>query len=639
MSDDKYQQFFKSFKVALTNGSFYQAGHPKFLSAVKDLKEKLGVLVNKDEALSIRIRQDALIIDEKEFNDDAFCQDLAGSLHLKKIKTISLAKDVPVNELAVFLLKVAANREEVMAAGGMRKILEEAGVRKVSIELLDYSQLMKGAGEEVKNAWDYLWELDRAEAEPDGDALKRFSVKFKQAVDQFGVKELLGDPASSRQLLATLSLLKEKDQDLLVKALGDLGRGILQGTQLTFSGDREKIAELFRALPPEDIRDLLLEVFVSEQNAEPASFQLFSSLISSQARKESAALVGASGQDSKVSLNAGKVKDLLDSLKSDTVTADYLKDLMRHMPASRPTPEVFFDYDHLYDNYRLILLDLLARETKPQKLELILARIAAQLKEPSLKNLEYFLQFKTIYDERIQDNTLADVLTVKSHEIWAFAEKEHFHYKDASRFCFLTEVLNTSCLDEVYYLDKIFDEKQYNELSLRLFFQFFPNEILEFCARLDLKQNEEGFVDSLVDMLAGINDSLSLEVLTHIFQKASLVRKMALLDKLKSFSTFDREFLLRVIRTDNFALRRKAVAVAAEFPELRAEIARTLFSAHYYFSFSNRTLLDDLEILSEVYIPEVRPYLIKLSKDILFWNRKLKAKAKQILESYHDRTN
>ncbi len=632
---DKFQEFFKVFKMTLTNCSFYVQTHPKFIDSLKDFQVKLNSLMEGESSLTLKIKPDSLIVMDKVFIEDVFCKDLAEALHFKKIKSITFFKNLSIEDLSEFMLGVAANKDVILAKGGLSKILVSKGISSIQIETLDYSKLLDGAGEEIKDAWDYLLnpkEIEQKFTNPQG-----FSSELRKFFEIYGVKEILCEEIRTGQLLEILIKLKDKDEEAYKKALFCLSRNILKTKNITWRGDPLQIKNLLSDVTPQDINDVVLSLFSAGQNIEPASFELFSSYIEPDIHEESAKLLEIEVLKKQKNIDIEKIKDLFSSMQDNCNTAFY----RRKLAFSKVTEikEFFVDYDHLYENYRLILLEMFLQETHIKRINTILEKIAAQLQEPAFKNSDYFDAFKQIYDQKILDETLKDSLVLISQKIWAYAEKDHFNYEDAKHFNYLLESLDTSSLSEQYYIDRIFQDYKFNVLTLRLFFRFFPGLVFEFYLQLENKRKEEKFIRKLIDSLSEIDDISSLEVLKHFFANSSMIERIELLDVFKRFSIYDKEFLINLTKSDNFALRKKSVEVAAKYKMMNKEIVRSLFSSHYYFGFNNKLVFEDLDILEDIYIPEAIPYLVELTKDILFWNRPLREKAKSILEKYHDRTN
>lgn len=634
--NDQYHKFFKLLKVAFTNGTFYKENHPKFVSSVKELQRSIVQSVGDDPALVINIRPDALMIHQAVFDDDVFCQDLAGSLHLKKIKTVSIGKDVKMDELKGFIYCMITPREVIEQQGGMEKVLRNQQIEAIHVEPLDYSALVRGNRQEIRDAWEYLFQSHGDTGATGEQPPHAFESQLRETIEKWGVQEVMNDAVLSDKLASALSDLKDRDKKMFIKSVLSLSKKMLQADNVQWQGDKEQVKALFQSLSPDEIQQILMDLFHSEHKGNPAAFELFSSFIRPDVRAESAELLNQAINEEQATLDLQKIQQFFGAVRENTATTPYLHKLKVVRSSGVPQAKFVFDYDQLYENYRMILLDLFSIETKPQRVQVILDRISHLLDKPFLNNTEYFQEFKAIYDAKATDQDLAKVMADKSDELWAFAEKNHFQQEDTRNFEYLLDVMSTSSLDDSYYLDKIFQDNQYNTLTLRLFFLLFPTEIMDFYQHIDAKIKDEPFMNQLIDRLSQVEDALSLEVLKYIFSVSSFLRKIELLDVFKRFSIFDRDFLMELVNDDNFSMRKKAVEVAVTFRSLNKEIARTLFHKHYYWGLGRKNILEDLDILEDNYIPEAKPFLVHLSKDILFWNKPLKVKAKKILSRYQE---
>ncbi|MFO8053271.1 MAG: hypothetical protein R6U54_04890 [Candidatus Omnitrophota bacterium] len=629
MSSDIYQDFVKIFKVALTNCSVYFPQHPIFSQSVKHFEEKINLLMQDKAFLSIKVKLEALIIDERNLEEKNLYKDLANFFHRRKIKSIKIKKEITTQELSKFLVNVSSSEKNILSKGGIKKILKEEQVENVEIDELDYSQLIKGEGKEIKNIWSYL--LSSEDTQDSGKAVSNgFIDKFKETTEKYGVKDILKDKKLSKQLLDLLKKIENKDD--FKKAIESLVQSILADKGLDKITDKEQFKSLFSKLDPQDLANFLSKFLQSDKSFNPASFRLFSTLISADSHKATADKLSKQIQKDKTKFNMDKIKNLFGSFDDKSIAPIYQKKLSLTNFIAVGTKEFSFDYNHLHQNYRLILLDLFFYETNLSRLSLILEKILSEIEGDFFKNIEFINKFAKIYIKKptkVELKKLNDIIK----KIWSQAERNTFEIEDFRKLIFLTKVLDSTTLDASFYLEKI-EKRKFNPLVLRLFFKFFPQELDKLYTKIKNKRNDFDFLQNIIQDLKQSNHFLSLDIFKRLFDLAPFSVKIDILEIAKKYPQCDQNFILPLVSNQNFYLRKKSVEVATKFTQLHKQVAQRLLSISNYFGFNSKVILENLEIINQNYIPQAKPFLYKLTKMKFFWNRQIREKAKQVLENH-----
>jgi hypothetical protein len=562
MNNDIYQNFVKRFKVALTNCSVYFPQHPIFSQSVNDFKKDINLIAQDESFLLIKIKPKALIINGKNLEERSLYEDLATFFHRRKVKSIKIKKEITNKELSKFLVNVSSSENNILTRGGIKKILKEKQVKNIEIEELDYSQLIKGAGKEVKDIWAYL--------------------------------------------------LGSEDFDNVK--------------------NKEQFKSLSLNLKPQDLANLLSKLLQSYKEFNSASFKLFSALVSPDTHKAAADQLGKEVKKGKSKFNLDRINNLLASLDDQKIVPIYQKNLLLDNSIGTSKKKFSIDYDHLHQNYRLLLLDLFFYETNQSRLDLILKKILLEIEGNLSENIEFINQFAKIYIEKTTNAKSKEFInTVK--KVWSQAEKNIFKTDDFRNFIFLTKVLDTTTLDVYFYLDKI-EEKQFNPLVLRLFFKFFPKQINKLHEKIKDKRKDSNFMKKIITDLKLSNHFAALDLLKCLFNSVPISVKIEILDIVKNYSQCDQNFILPLVNSQSFHIRKKSVEIAIKFPQLHKQIAQKLFSLSNYFGFNSKIILENLEIINQNYISQARPFLDKLTRMNFFWNRQIRKKAKQVIKEH-----
>ncbi|MCF7877035.1 MAG: hypothetical protein K9M14_01735 [Candidatus Omnitrophica bacterium] len=636
MDDNLYQDFVKSFNVALTNCSVYFPTHPIFSQSISQFKEKIKSLDKEKSFLLIEVKPDSLIVNRKNLKDKAIYRNLAVSLHRKKIKRIKIKKEITFQDLSDFLTSVALSEKDILAKGGIKKILKNKGAKNIEIEELDYSQLIKGKGKEVKDVWGYLLNSKNIQG-GDQDSPDKFIDNFQETARKYGAKEVLEDDQLSQQLLELLSKLKIKDKEDFKKALKSLAQSILGDDGLDNLKNKESLKNLFSYLDSQDLANVLSKLLQSKQAIDPSSFKLFSALISPEIHKKAADRLGKEAEENREKFDMDKINNLFSIPDKEGIVPIYQKNLSVNIPAEIKEKNFSFDHKHLHQNYRLTLLDLFFYETNLRRLELILDKISAEIENNFSKNIEFLKKFAKIYKNKPAGIRSKD-FNNKIRKIWAKAESNVFNIDFCDDLAFLADLLGSSTLGASFYLDKI-KLKEFNPLVLKLFFKFFPKQINQLSEIIKDNRKDLNFFKKIIDSLETVDHPAALGIFKNLYNLAPFSAKIKILGILKNYSEYDEDFILSLAKSENFYLRKKVAEIAVNFPDLYRKIARIFLTRTNYFGINSETILENLNIIEESYRRQAKPFLIKLTKRKFFWNRRIRKKAREILESYYETKN
>ncbi len=629
-SPQKYQDFAKSFKAALTNSSIYFSNHPVFSHSVENLKAKILEIIGQKTSLTIEVKPESLIVDEQVLEGKGD-QELANFLHLRRIKRLTIKSEATEKDLSEFLLLLSSNPKEILTQGGIKKLLQTKKIENVALDELDYSSLLRGDGTRIKDVWSYL-----LSSQPSQDRSSKddgFSSSFQETVDKFGIKEVLEDDNLLRNLI---SIIQTKNKEKAKEILKKMGTAILKTGKIGRVESREKLKKLFSFLSSEELADLILDSFNSKATIDQSSFDLFSFLIPSEVHEKAAMALSEKVKNNNSKINAEKIKNILSSLKKEGIVSTYCKHLLSDSSSAGPPKANFvFDRKHLTDNYRLTLLDLFFYEKKPLRLELVLEKITDELKIDFPKKSEYIEKIAKIYKLK-QNKEKIEISLNSAKKIWGETEKNIFSLQNPNQFSFLTDFLEKSQLEVGYYLSKI-ERGQFNELVFKLFFRFFPDQLGRLMEVAAAKKDNSGYLKKFLVDLAKAGHPLVLEIFKNLYSLGSFQVKVMVLEQLKDCAECSQDFLAVPLRSRNFILRKKAAALAAKFPGSREKAAKMFFDLPNILGFKSNLILENIEIAAEIYNPAVEPFLEKISKYKFFWNRKVRKKAAFVLRKYYEK--
>lgn len=630
ISESSYQDFIKSFKIALTNCSVYFSKHPIFSQSVEGFRKNIKLVAAGKEYVRLGVKPKSVVIDGQVLEDKIIYKELAQALHRRKIKGLSIKSNVEIRELSEFLTYISSPAKDILSKGGIKKILEENKIGNIAIEELDYSYFLKeGEGVEVKDIWNYLFGAGSVKDKT--GQYSDFLDNFNETIDGFGTKVLLEDKQLLERLLNICAKLQVEDQKSFNQILKKLISSILKSKGQSLMKGEVKLKSLFLHLRPEDLADVLSGLFQSEASFDQKSFDLISFLIPPKTHQRAAEILGAEYKNTSKRLGLERVRSIFAMLDEKGAVPIYRRYLMPDSEAQVIQGRFHFDQEHLKQNYRMLLLDLFFYQSESKRLGLILKELAAQLEGDFFANLDYLSKIGELYCQKYKDRP--DLASLSFQGIWAQAEENIFILTDPNKLDFLLDVLDESVLGEEYYLTKI-QAGDFNALVFKLFFKFFPKQAIEVEKILLERRGDLHFLKKALAELEKVNYPVAFDIFKKVYAASSLYVKAQMLNFFKKPVTGDYDFWIKIIKNSNFQLRRKGVELAAGSPPLSKKAAESLLYRPIFFGFNSKIILENLNILSEVYNLEALPFIERLSSLKFFWNRKVREKAKSVLEVY-----
>jgi len=157
------KDFLRALKVSFKNASIYNLEHPAFISSVENLKKLIESIFEFRSPLAISFTPKSLFLDDRFWESEKIYQELGRLFHFRKIKTMEVRPGVTYDELIKFSSKITLPLKEFFREGGASEVIKHEDIHHITVEELDYHQLLKGEGEEIADVWSYLMEEGLAE--------------------------------------------------------------------------------------------------------------------------------------------------------------------------------------------------------------------------------------------------------------------------------------------------------------------------------------------------------------------------------------------------------------------------------------------------------------------------------------------
>jgi len=641
--EEALNDFLKGLRIVLNNASAYSKEHPYFIESVNNFKNKIETLFGFLSPIKINIAASSLFMDGKYLEKAMLYVDLATMFHLRKIKGVEFRQGLTTEELLDFLSSISLPVKEILRHGGIQNILNKASNTHLSIEILDYSELLQDGGEETKDIWVYLFRA--AVQNEDIVKIQAFADNFESIIGKFKAKDLYEDEELRQNISNFLAYLKETQKDKLNNCTKALLRLFLRDKNIPQAEKIEKIKGFFKDLDNEDLTDALIDAISKDDDFNNLSFVVLSHIFDEDRHKQVACVLENKIKNTALLKNSHKIrkkiKDLFSVSESTYILPLYRQALSWIAEGSISENQLSFDIDLLEINYHFLLVNLLTQEQNPKILNLVSESLSKEYdKIIAESNPEYLRFLLETLDKKIQENAgLSSALEALQDRILKFIENLFFEQENLINFSCLVDVLKKSALGPSFYSKEIFEERKVNIYVLGLYFKLFPKTMPLFYEDLERKKSDIDFMAKIIKSLEQIESPLSLESLKRIFNFSNNLIKIEVLKSMQGLSNYDEEFLFSVLKKEDILLKKQALLILSKNDKARKIALEALFSIPNPFGRKNKIIMENLMAIEDIELKEAEDYLLSLSKEKFIWHRKIRDKALGILKKWHDRKN
>ncbi len=635
--EETLKHLFTALKVSLKNASFYHKDHPAFTKSVEDLKGKVDNFLSGEESVKIGFTPYSLFFENKHWEEDRIFKEMARAFHFRKVKNLEIKRDLTIQELAAFVTKVHLPPKDIFKSGGLQDILKMENITHLSVEELDYSQLLKGEGEEVKDVWTYL--LDEAMIRQDSKQLDQLVESFEKIAGQLNPEDFTESEDLHLNINKLMNYMKKTQEERFHSCAKILVKAFTKNKKMAQTSKLDKLRIVFADIGEEDFASALWEEIAVDSDFDALSFSIFSKLTEKDKQEKIAVrLNDEARKDEKLVTSAElrkKIKDLLSGTSSPFVSEIYRETLSALLQDVSFQKELLLNRDQLSKNYRFILLNLLEDETKRENKKIQLTNILEEWEEIKKSGDFEFLKHLSVALKDKDKDFVSDALVVKTKKLIAdYVEKAVLRGKTSPYLDYFLHTLENSTLGINPYLQAIFTDYKISPSILQLFFSFFSDSMLYFLVNLEQKASDSKFLDRMTENLKMIDSPLSLDVLKTIYRLGSNYVKTKVLRAMQHFSTCDEEFLMEILQKGTYLLKKEALLNLVRHEATREKALEFLFSIPSPFGIKNRILLKHIHLVEETEMPEARDHVFALSQKKNVWNRKLRKEAKKALEKF-----
>ncbi|MDD5432375.1 MAG: hypothetical protein PHO70_05250 [Candidatus Omnitrophica bacterium] len=629
--------FLKGLRIVLNNAANYSKEHPFFKKSVENFKLKVDGLFLFLDSIKLNINPDFIILDGKQWLNQAIYLELAQYFHLRKISSLEIKKGISVDELVDFFGVVTLPRKELLRGGGVKNLLPRK-IPSITVEELDYSKLL-GEGSPELDVWLYiLRNSTRGEGNP--DEISKIAGNFGKNLGRIDLKELLYDGELSQSVSKYLSLLRKYDFGLFKKCIKEMFEVVARSKKSFNEEDLRKLEVLFKNLDEKDYSQLFFEEISTNDNFDILSFNLFSQLSGvgkkgnvSEEFLKSAKEFSLGKESAKLSK---KIKELLTNSDSQNkliseVYQSTLSQLFKSMDAKE---ELFFDRAALKINYRFVIANLAAIEKNKVYLDLIFEKLYKEISEAyEQKDFEFILYLHELCKRQERGNSPAGELFGKLEEhIYKIIEDVIWDNEEIYSIILpIIESMPKSRFQADEYVSKIFQDNKVSFIILKLYFKFFPDKVNLFCDNLKGRISDIEFISKVIEGLRKVDTAESLIALKQMYSFSNEFIRIEILKAMQNLYNIDEGFLFEILNLKDLFLKREAFLALVKNGASRDKVIKEMLLIKSPFGLKNNLIIDNLCIFEGAQVKEAKDYIEMLAKRKFFWNKLLREKARSIL--------
>jgi hypothetical protein len=635
--DELIRSTARAMRVAFKMASMYNADHPAFKSSVADLMARLEALSVFLNPVSIGFSPHALLIDGRFWEGERTYMELAQLFHFRKIRRIEIRPGVPHAEFMRFASKIMLPVKLFIKEGGAQAILKREAIAHISVDTLDYSILLQGEGEEIKDIWPYL--LMEAAEENDGAKFEELAESFGKVAGKFNTEDLIQNEELQKNFSKFFQYLKATSAEKHRVTAKQLLKTIVSARKTPTEAKFENLKLLISDLSEEDLSSTLWEEIIGNDKFDSLSFSIFSRIIDKERHKKIAtslhALFHSDDPKNRRAETESKIRILLSGVSSQLHSEIYRQTLSNLLGEISFEQRLSLDRALLQRNYRFLLLTLLAQESRKEEAAAGLGRVAEEWERVVQEgDFEFLLAFDEVLAARAADLAGEPAYEDARRDLAEHVEGCILRGDARPELDVFIDRLGRSRHDWEAYAATVFKDRIVSSHLLRACLGFFPDRFEDLRARLEKKASDGELLGRVADALRLIDTPRSLDLLKGIFEAGEAAVKVKVLQAMQNLTEFDEAFLFPVLEKRNELLQAEALILLMRHERTKHVAFTKLFGIASPYGLRNKTILRNLGIVSRYGLREAAPYVAPLLERKDFWNRKVRQAAETLMASW-----
>lgn len=637
--DKALHLFFQSLRLAFKTATMYKVDHPAFVRCVEDLKARAEDAFAHISPLSVGFTPRSLFADGRFWEGEKTFRELGMLFHLRKIKTLEIRPGVTLDEMMRFSTKVTLPLGEFVKLGGVGEILKKERILHISVEELDYKELLSGTGEEIKDIWPYL--LQEAVDGNDAEKLIDVAESFDRVVDKLDTAELMVDENMSRNFSRFFSYLKENNATKYRSCAKNLIKTFVTDKSVNLHSKLDNLKLLITDLKEEDMASTLWEEIISDDNFDSLSFSIFSKLLETDRHKGvSASLQQLFQADNPLNRRPEveeKVKALLSGTSGQFISEIYRQTLSSLLKDIHFDKKIAFDHGQLAVNYRYILLNVLALETDAGRLTASVERLLGMWDEiAGSGDFEFLSKLQEVLLSKRGTCPKDPALLKVDDALGECVERAVLGEGASPFFDQLISGLPESRFGLDVYLEKLFSENKVTPFILRAYYRFFKERMDALTSRLEEKRQDRPFLDRIIAASKAIDSSLSRTILKAVYGVGDESVREEALKAMGGLSEIDKDFMFPILRSRRTSLKSEALVILASREATRKRALDRFLRFQSPYGILNKRLRAHIQIVESRELRQAAGHLERLGRRKSWWNRSVRREARRVLEKWNE---
>ncbi|MBE3112783.1 MAG: hypothetical protein IMZ46_20105 [Acidobacteria bacterium] len=637
--DELIRSMARALRVAFKMASMYNLEHPAFKSSVNELLAKLEAVFVHVSPLSIGFSPHALLIDNRFWEGEQTYMDLAQLFHFRKIKRLEIRPGIPHAEFMRFASKIMLPVKAFIKEGGAQAIIKKENILHISLDVLDYSQVLLGEGEEIKDIWPYL--LMEAVEESDDAKLDQLAGSFEKVVGKFNTEDLIQNEELHKNFAKFFHFLKTTSEEKHRTCAKKLLRTVVDARKTPPESKFENLKLLISDLSEEDLASTLWEEIIGNDKFDSLSFSIFSRIIDKERHKKIStslhALFHSDNPQNRRSEVESKIRILLSGASSQLHSEIYRQTLSNLLNEISFDKKLALDRQLLQRNYRFLLLVLLSRETKKETAVAQLGRVAEEWERIVQEDdFEFLLDFFDILESRAGDLLGEPAFDQAKTSIAEYVEGCILRGETRPELDLFIGKLGESRHEWEAYCATVFKDRIVTASLLRACFRFFPSHLEAIHAGIKKKSSDSELLGKIADGLKSIDTPVSLDTLKKVYEAGDPAVKVRALQAMQNLKEFDEAFLFPILGKKNELIQAEALVLLMRNERTKHVAFAKLFGLPSPYGIRNKSLLRNLRIVERYDLRDALPYIEPLSERKDLWNHKVRQEAGRVLEKWRE---
>jgi hypothetical protein len=637
--DELIGEFLRTLRVAFKLGAIYSLEHPAFKKTIDELMVKTEAIFQFLNPLSIGFTPHSLFVDNRFWEGDRIYWDLAQVFHYRKVKRLEIRPGIPHSEFLRFASKFMLPVKAFIQEGGALNILKKENLIHISLDVLDYSQLLVGEGEEIKDIWPYL--LMEAVEENDGQKLDQLAVSFKKVVGKFNTEDLIQNEELHKNFVKFFQYLKETSGEKHRTCARGLLRTVMTGRKTLPESKFENLKLLLSDLTEKDLASTLWEEIIGNEKFDSLSFSIFCKITDKERHKKVATSLHElfetdDPQNRKAEVET-KIKILLSGTSGQLHSEIYRQTLSTLLTEISFDKKTTFDHQLLQRNYRFILINLLVREPAGEMAVTQLERIIEEWERVDQEQDFDFLEcLFEVLEGRAADLAAEPSFQKLRKALSELVESGILRGDSRSELDLFVGKLAESVHDRQDYLDRIFKDKTVTPTLLRAYFRFFASRRGDFDAAVKRKASDSDLLCRIADSLKLLDTPVSLATLEMIYPLGDAKVKVHVLQAMQNLNEFDETFLFPVLGSKDPLIQAEALIILMRNERTKHVAFAKLFKLQSPYGIRNKALIRHIRLVEEKDLRAADLYVEPLAQRKDPWNRKVRQEALRVLEKWRE---